>query len=131
MIPGFKEWKAAFDEWENTTAKYTEEVLKSPALLDPAGAAISSVMRAKAVADRTAERWWGALGLPTKRDQERTLHLLHHLESKILDLEEQLADANRKLEVEAKKSPAQLTAASSTVVELDAPRSTNSTNVTR
>jgi hypothetical protein len=30
------------------------------------------------------------MGLPSKRDQERTLHLLHQLHSRILDLEEKL-----------------------------------------
>jgi hypothetical protein len=35
------------------------------------------------------------LGLPTKRDQERTLHALNELESKILDLEERLAERDR------------------------------------
>ena len=30
------------------------------------------------------------LGLPTKRDQERTLHLLNQLQSRLMDLEEKL-----------------------------------------
>ena len=34
--------------------------------------------------------WWSALGLPTKRDQERTLHALNQLESRLMDLEDKL-----------------------------------------
>ena len=33
---------------------------------------------------------------PNRRDQERTLHKLNQLESKLLDLEEQLADARQR-----------------------------------
>ena len=53
------------------------------------------VMKAKSASDNASAKWWGALGLPTKRDQERTLHALNELESKILDLEERLAERDR------------------------------------
>ena len=36
------------------------------------------------------------LGLATKRDQERTLHALNQLESRLLDLEERLAEAQQR-----------------------------------
>ena len=39
-----------------------------------------------------ANTGWGLMGLPTKRDQERTLHALNQIQSRLLDLEEQLAD---------------------------------------
>lgn len=97
MMTNFKEWKAAFDQWENASAEYSEKVMKMPAVLGPAGSVLSRVMKVKAASDRAQASWWSAWGLPTKRDQERTLHLLHQLESKIHDLEEQLAEANRKL----------------------------------
>ena len=95
MLNGFKEWKAAFDQWENATAKYSEDVLKMPSVIGPAGTVLSSLLRVKAASERAQAHWWGALGLPTKRDQERTLHLLNQLESKIHDLEERLEDARR------------------------------------
>jgi hypothetical protein len=69
-----------------------EQVLKSPLVLEPAGAWLSAAMRVKAKSDELAGDFWGGLGLPTKRDQERTLHKLNQLESKLLDLEERLAD---------------------------------------
>ena len=49
-------------------------------------------MKSKASADKAAAAWWGALGLPTKRDQERTLHALNQLQSRLLDHEEKLAE---------------------------------------
>ena len=36
------------------------------------------------------------VGLPTRRDQERTLHKLNQLESRLYDLEEQLLAAQAK-----------------------------------
>lgn len=85
-------WKNGFTAWEEATAKYTEEWLKSPLVLGPSGALLSAVMKAKAASDKAATGFWGRLGLPTKRDQERALHLLNQLNSRILDLEEQLRD---------------------------------------
>jgi hypothetical protein len=83
-------WKRGFDAWEKATAELAEVWLRSPAVLEPAGAMLTAAMKAKAASDKAAALWWGALGLPTKRDQERTLHRLNELESKLLDLEEQL-----------------------------------------
>jgi hypothetical protein len=85
-------YKKAFFAWENTTAQYLEHWLKSPLVLEPAGAWLSAAMKMKAASDKAAAAWWGAIGLPTKRDQERALHKLNQLESRLLDLEEQLAD---------------------------------------
>jgi hypothetical protein len=95
-MASFKEWKTAFDQWENATAKYSEDLLKMPAVLGPSGAVLSGLMKVKAASDRAQAHWWGAIGLPTKRDQERTLHLLTQLESKIHDLEEKLEDARKR-----------------------------------
>ncbi|MBX7191690.1 MAG: hypothetical protein K1X94_06520 [Sandaracinaceae bacterium] len=94
-MPSFKQWKTAFDQWENASAEYSEKVMKMPSVLVPAGRVLTGIMKAKAVSDRMQAQWWSAWGLPTKRDQERTLHLLHQLESKIRDLEEKLEDSQR------------------------------------
>ena len=85
-------WKASFDRWESATAQTLEQLLKNPLVLEPAGAWLSASMRVKAMVDRAAANWWGAIRLPTKRDQERTLHALNKLESRLLDLEERLAE---------------------------------------
>ena len=52
-------------------------------------------MKAKATYDRAMAQWVGAAGVATKRDQERVLHAIHQLESKLLDLEERLAEKGR------------------------------------
>jgi hypothetical protein len=85
-------WKKGFDAWENATAQYLEQVMKSPLVLMPSGTMLTAVMKAKAATDQLAAQWWGALGLPTKRDQERALHALNELQSKLMDLEEKLAE---------------------------------------
>ncbi len=88
-------WKKGFDAWENAAAKVNEVWLKSPLVLTPAGAVLTAAMKAKAAQDRALASFWGSVGLPTKRDQERSLHLLNKLESRILDLEEKLEAAQR------------------------------------
>ncbi len=90
---GWDAWKKSFDTWEDATAKLFGEWLKSPLVLQPSGAMLTAAMKAKAAGDRAAAAWWGALGLPTKRDQERMMHAVNQMQSRILDLEEKLADA--------------------------------------
>jgi len=85
-------WKKAFYKWEDATADYLETVLKSPLVLKPSGKMLSGVMKLKAKLEETANDSWGRIGLPTKHDQERTLHKLNRMESRINDLEEQLWD---------------------------------------
>lgn len=84
-------YKKGFDAWENATAKLLETWLKSPLVLKPAGSMLTNMMRMKAASDRMNAMWWGAMGLPTKRDQERTLHALNQLQSRLMDIEEKLA----------------------------------------
>jgi hypothetical protein len=85
-------WKKGFYAWEDATAKYVEQWMKSPLLLGPSGMMLGGAMKAKAAYDKAASGWVGNLGLATKRDQERSLHVLHQLESRMIDLEERLAD---------------------------------------
>jgi len=83
-------WKRGFAAWEQATAQYAEKVLSNPGVLGPTGAMLTAVMKTKAATDRAMSAWWATLGLPTRRDQERTLHKLHQLESRLYDLEEKL-----------------------------------------
>jgi hypothetical protein len=86
-------YKKGFEIWENATAKYIEHWMKSPLVLGPSGMFLGSAMKAKAAYDKQAAQWVGSLGLATKRDQERSLHTLNQLESRLLDLEERLEEA--------------------------------------
>ena len=85
-------WKQGFDAWEKATATYMEKVLQNPAVLGPAGAMLTAAMKTKAATDRAMSAWWASLGLPTRRDQERALHKLNQLESRLYDLEERLQE---------------------------------------
>jgi len=83
-------WKKGFDQWEATTAKYMEEVIRNPAVLKGSGDMLNSVMKTKAGSEKMMTQWWSMVGLPTRVDQERTLHALNQLQSRIMDLEEKL-----------------------------------------
>lgn len=89
---GWDQWKKGFDTWEAATAKYVEAWMRSPLVLTPGGAMLTAAMRSKAAVDGAMDSWWSAVGLPTRRDQERSLHALNQLQSRLLDLEETLAE---------------------------------------
>jgi hypothetical protein len=85
-------FKKGFAAWETTTAATLEKLLKNPLVLVPGGVGLTALMKVKTATDRAAAAWWAAWGLPTRRDQERLLHKLDRLESKLLDVEERLED---------------------------------------
>lgn len=88
-------WKQGFNAWEQATAQYMEKVLSNPGVLGPAGAMLTAAMKTKAATDKVVSSWWSSIGLPTRRDQERQLHKLNQLESRLYDLEEQLYAAQQ------------------------------------
>lgn len=83
-------WKKGFDAWESCTAQLFEAALKSPLVLEPTGALLTIALKAKAASDHAISQWWRMMGLATCRDQERAMHALNQLESRMLDLQEQL-----------------------------------------
>ena len=83
-------WKQGFAAWEQATAQYMEKVMQNPSVLGPAGAMLTAAMKTKAATDKAVTAWWSAWGLPTRRDQERALHKINQLESRLYDLQEQL-----------------------------------------
>ena len=89
-------WKQGFNAWEQATAQYMEKVLTNPGVLGLAGAMLTAAMKTKAATDKALASWWAAFGLPTRRDQERALHKLNQLETRLYDLEEQLYTQNSK-----------------------------------
>ena len=83
-------WKQGFTAWEQSTAQYVEKVLSNPGVLGPTATVMTAVMKAKTATDNAMSAWWSLWGLPTRRDQERALHKLNQLESRLYDLEEKL-----------------------------------------
>lgn len=85
-------WKRGFDAWEQATAKVLDRVMKHPAVLEPAGTLLTAWARAKRQGDEALARFWAQSGLPTRREQERILHVLNKLEGRLFDLEERLEE---------------------------------------
>jgi hypothetical protein len=95
-------WKKGFEAWESATAKYFDSMLKSPLVLGSSGSMLTSAMKAKAAYEKSVAMWWATMGLPTRHDQERSLHALNQLESRLLDLEEKIAELSQPQERDAK-----------------------------
>jgi hypothetical protein len=87
--------RVRIEGWEGRTAVKLERVLRKPAVLRPMGTLLTTTMRLKRAGDRAVDGWWSTLGLPTRRAQERTLHAINQLNSRLLDLEEALAVVRR------------------------------------
>ncbi|MFO0612572.1 MAG: hypothetical protein U0414_08300 [Polyangiaceae bacterium] len=85
-------YKKYFNAWEGPTATWLEGRLRSPLFLEPAAAGLSLLMKVKSAVDERTASVVGALGLPTKRDQERTLHALNQIQGRLLDLEDRLSE---------------------------------------
>lgn len=79
-----------FQSWEKRTSDYFDKLMRNPTFLNTMGGLLSASYRNKAQLDRALEALWKNLNLPNKKDQERTLHLLNELHSRIFDLEEKL-----------------------------------------
>ncbi len=90
-------WKKGFDIWEEQTAQLVETMMRSPAVLGPAGTVMGQAMKLKAENDKRMATAWGNVGLPTRRDQERTLYALNQLQSTLIDLQEQLTEARAEI----------------------------------
>ena len=89
------QWKTGFDVWEHKTAEMLETMLKSEAVLSPLGTMLTAGLKVKAASEKAAATWWSTLGLPTRREQERTLHALNQIQSRLIDLEERLSKLDK------------------------------------
>src|SRR4030095_16322766 len=97
-------WKKGFEAWESATAKYFDTVLKNPLVLGSSGSMLTAAMKAKAPYEKSVATWWATMGLPTRHDQERSLHALNQLESRLLDLEEKIAELSQGSQGAARES---------------------------
>ncbi|MEO1229021.1 MAG: hypothetical protein AAFZ18_08965 [Myxococcota bacterium] len=84
--------KSRLDTWEKQASQFFDAALRSPRVLEPAGIAMTGAMRAKRGLDGALRRGWRAAGLVPRQDHERALHALNEIQSKLLDLEEQLRE---------------------------------------
>src|SRR5436190_1334976 len=88
-------WKKGFDAWEARTAEFLETVMKTEAFLGPVGHMLTATMKTKKLMDDTLAKSWAMWGLPTRRDQERTLHALNQLQGRLTDLEDRLDELRK------------------------------------
>lgn len=84
--------KSSFDAWEQAATPLFDTWLRSPFFLGSAGTMLTGLTRARAVQRKLLDHWWANVGLSTRRDQERTLHGIDELQSRLVDLEARLAE---------------------------------------
>ena len=77
------QWKKGFDAWEDTTAKYVEEWMKSPLVLGPCGAMLTVAMKAKEAADDVKAALGARWACRPSAIRSDALHLLNQLQSRM------------------------------------------------
>jgi hypothetical protein len=92
MMSSWKIWKSGFDRWESTTAEYLDKALQNSAFLSSSGTLLKAVLHAKSTANRVADHGWNRLGLTSRNEQDKALHRINQLESRLLDMEEEIRE---------------------------------------
>lgn len=85
-------FRQAFNFWERTTRTYFDTLIRSPLFLTASGAGLNSFFMLKKATDQGLATFISGMGLPTRKDQIKALHLLNQLEGRLDDLEFKLAD---------------------------------------
>jgi hypothetical protein len=80
-------FRQTFALWERSTSATFDALARNPLFLGSSGAGLNAVLAMKKIADDALATLIGSLGLATRHDQERTLHLLHQIEGKLEDLQ--------------------------------------------
>lgn len=80
-------FRQAFTLWERTSAAYLETLTRNPLFLGVNSGWLNGFLMVKKATDSGMRTLLSSLGLPTRHDQERTLHLLQQIEARLDDLE--------------------------------------------
>ncbi len=91
----FNPWKDYFDIWEKHTARYWDDVLRSPLFLEAIGRNLEMSLAWQRAALNGVEAVQKAWGLPTRSEQEFAQHQLNQLATRM----QQLARRMEKLEL--------------------------------
>ncbi len=79
-------FKEAFDVWEKHTAQFWDQALRSPLFLEALDENLRASLGFQRMFQQALDLTWRTWGLPTRRDQELTLHRLNRLESQTRQL---------------------------------------------
>ena len=86
-------FRQAFKLWERTTNAYVDALVRNPLFLTASGLGLNSALMFKRATDSSMLVFLSLMGLPNRRDQEKTLHLLHQIDGRLDDLEFRLEGA--------------------------------------
>lgn len=95
MTNSWKIWKSGFDRWETTTADFLDKTLQNSAILSSSGTLIKAVLQAKGAASQVVDAGWNRLGITSRKEQDKALHRINQLESKLLDMEEEIHELRK------------------------------------
>jgi len=77
-------------EWEHNLEKLLEKASTNSFVLNSLSFVLNTQSASKILFSSTLEKLWKNLQLPNKKDQEKTLYLMHEMQFKIHQLEKEL-----------------------------------------
>lgn len=83
-------------EWEQNLESLLEKISTNSLFLNTLSLALNTHSFSKLILNNFLEKLWKNLQLPNKKDQERTLYLIHELQFKIHQLEKEIKKQNLK-----------------------------------
>lgn len=83
-------------EWEQNLESLLEKISTNSLFLNTLSLVLNTHSFSKLILNNFLEKLWKNLQLPNKKDQERTLYLIHELQFKIHQLEKEIKKQNLK-----------------------------------
>jgi hypothetical protein len=94
-------WKPYFDTWTQGVGDSLEKILRTPSTLRNISTVLHTSFKGKRVTDKTLYMLLTSIGMPSYRDQKKTLHMVQRLSMMLEDqeekIEEQLGSLERRL----------------------------------
>jgi len=87
----YQTFKEAYQIWEKPAGEFWMAYLSSPLFLETLGQGLTLSLSYQRMAKAAAIGFWRAWGLPDTDTQDKTLHKLNEIESRIDRLSEQMA----------------------------------------
>jgi len=86
LSKGLSPLKEMFEVWEKHNAVYWEEFLRSSLFLGALGSNLELTLGWQRNLKQASESYWRMWGIPTRADQELSLHQLNQLEAELGEL---------------------------------------------
>ncbi len=109
MLNPFEIQRQLFTEFEKSFGDYFQKMMRDPAFMQLVAQNMNGAMDLRAMTKAQVESTLEMLQLPSSETIEKLYETIHQLESKVLDLEERVAEVSAELRATRPPAPARKT----------------------